>query len=230
MIYVTHDQIEALTLADRIAVMKGGVIQQLATPAGDLSSAGQPVRRRLHRLAGDEFPRRARWRRRAAGASRRLGECDRSSPAMRFAGAAPATGRSCSASGPSTSRSATAPPASHRRRGASRSSSRWAPTPSSGRGSPGRPSPSASTATTPVRRRRRDRLPLRSPPAPRCSTRRRWQVRLYDALNERTHHGPDELRSPSSSIPPAIFPRSRLSSRSSGRCRLQQCRALWRLL
>ncbi|MGA1599217.1 MAG: ABC transporter ATP-binding protein [bacterium] len=32
MIYVTHDQIEALTLADRIAVMKGGVIQQLAPP------------------------------------------------------------------------------------------------------------------------------------------------------------------------------------------------------
>ncbi len=32
MIYVTHDQIEAMTLADRIAVMKGGVIQQLDTP------------------------------------------------------------------------------------------------------------------------------------------------------------------------------------------------------
>ena len=32
MVYVTHDQIEALTLADRIAVMKGGVIQQLAAP------------------------------------------------------------------------------------------------------------------------------------------------------------------------------------------------------
>jgi multiple sugar transport system ATP-binding protein len=32
MLYVTHDQIEALTLADRIAVMHGGVIQQLATP------------------------------------------------------------------------------------------------------------------------------------------------------------------------------------------------------
>jgi multiple sugar transport system ATP-binding protein len=32
MIYVTHDQIEAMTLADRIAVMKGGVIQQLGTP------------------------------------------------------------------------------------------------------------------------------------------------------------------------------------------------------
>ena len=32
MIYVTHDQIEALTLADRIAVMKDRVIQQLDTP------------------------------------------------------------------------------------------------------------------------------------------------------------------------------------------------------
>lgn len=34
MIYVTHDQIEALTLADRIAIMKGGIIQQLDTPNG----------------------------------------------------------------------------------------------------------------------------------------------------------------------------------------------------
>jgi multiple sugar transport system ATP-binding protein len=32
MIYVTHDQIEALTLADRVAVMHGGLIQQLASP------------------------------------------------------------------------------------------------------------------------------------------------------------------------------------------------------
>ncbi len=32
MVYVTHDQIEALTLADRIAVMRDGVIQQLADP------------------------------------------------------------------------------------------------------------------------------------------------------------------------------------------------------
>lgn len=32
MIYVTHDQIEALTLADRIAIMKDGLIQQLDTP------------------------------------------------------------------------------------------------------------------------------------------------------------------------------------------------------
>ena len=31
-IYVTHDQIEAMTLADRVAVMRNGVIQQLGTP------------------------------------------------------------------------------------------------------------------------------------------------------------------------------------------------------
>ena len=32
MIYVTHDQAEAMTMGDRIAVMKGGVIQQVAAP------------------------------------------------------------------------------------------------------------------------------------------------------------------------------------------------------
>jgi multiple sugar transport system ATP-binding protein len=33
MVYVTHDQVEAMTLADRIAVMKAGTIQQIDTPA-----------------------------------------------------------------------------------------------------------------------------------------------------------------------------------------------------
>jgi len=32
MIYVTHDQIEAMTLADRIAIMRAGKIQQLGSP------------------------------------------------------------------------------------------------------------------------------------------------------------------------------------------------------
>ena len=32
MIYVTHDQIEAMTLADRIAIMRGGQIMQLGSP------------------------------------------------------------------------------------------------------------------------------------------------------------------------------------------------------
>ncbi len=31
-VYVTHDQVEAMTLGSRIAVMKGGVLQQLGTP------------------------------------------------------------------------------------------------------------------------------------------------------------------------------------------------------
>ncbi|WP_126976411.1 ABC transporter ATP-binding protein [Frigidibacter oleivorans] len=33
MVYVTHDQIEAMTLASKIVVMKGGVIQQIGTPS-----------------------------------------------------------------------------------------------------------------------------------------------------------------------------------------------------
>lgn len=32
MIYVTHDQVEALTLADRIVVLNGGVVQQVGSP------------------------------------------------------------------------------------------------------------------------------------------------------------------------------------------------------
>jgi len=33
IVYVTHDQIEAMTLASRIAIMKDGLVQQYATPA-----------------------------------------------------------------------------------------------------------------------------------------------------------------------------------------------------
>ena len=32
MIYVTHDQVEAMTLADRIVIMKDGIIEQIGTP------------------------------------------------------------------------------------------------------------------------------------------------------------------------------------------------------
>src|ERR1700754_1505281 len=32
MLYVTHDQTEAMTLGDRVAVMRGGIIQQVDTP------------------------------------------------------------------------------------------------------------------------------------------------------------------------------------------------------
>jgi ABC-type sugar transport system ATPase subunit len=32
MIYVTHDQVEAMTLADRIVVLNGGIVEQVGTP------------------------------------------------------------------------------------------------------------------------------------------------------------------------------------------------------
>ena len=54
IVYVTHDQIEALTLSTRIAVMFGGYVQQLGTPQGNLRQSGQHVRRRLHGIALDE--------------------------------------------------------------------------------------------------------------------------------------------------------------------------------
>ena len=31
-IYVTHDQIEAMTMADEIVIMNGGIIEQIASP------------------------------------------------------------------------------------------------------------------------------------------------------------------------------------------------------
>ncbi len=33
IVFVTHDQLEAMTLADKIAVMKDGVVEQVGTPA-----------------------------------------------------------------------------------------------------------------------------------------------------------------------------------------------------
>ena len=49
VVYVTHDQSEALTMSDRIAVFNDGVIQQLATPARALRAAGERLRRPVHR-------------------------------------------------------------------------------------------------------------------------------------------------------------------------------------
>ena len=54
-VYVTHDQVEAMTLADRVVVMNGGRIEQIGTPQRSLSSPQDALRRGLHRFAGDEF-------------------------------------------------------------------------------------------------------------------------------------------------------------------------------
>ena len=58
MIYVTHDQIEAMTLADRIVVMHGGYIQQQGLPGGAVQAAREPVRRGVLGLAAHELSKR----------------------------------------------------------------------------------------------------------------------------------------------------------------------------
>ena len=54
-VYVTHDQVEAMTLADRVVVMNAGRIEQVGAPNELYHSPATQVRRRLHRLAGDEL-------------------------------------------------------------------------------------------------------------------------------------------------------------------------------
>ena len=67
-VYVTHDQEEALTMSDRIAVMSEGRVEQIAAPTDIYDEPGHRVRGRLHRpgqpLAGDGDRRRpTAWRR-----------------------------------------------------------------------------------------------------------------------------------------------------------------------
>ena len=59
-IYVTHDQVEAMTMGDRVAVMRKGELQQVDDAAGALRPPGQPLRGRLHRQPGDEHASRRR--------------------------------------------------------------------------------------------------------------------------------------------------------------------------
>ena len=67
-VYVTHDQVEAMTLADRVVVMNQRAHRADRHAAGALPQAAHALCRRLHRLAGDEFhsvPARAERRRHA---------------------------------------------------------------------------------------------------------------------------------------------------------------------
>ena len=48
-IYVTHDQLEAMTLGDRVVVMRAGKIEQVGIARGCLQEAEDPLRRRLRR-------------------------------------------------------------------------------------------------------------------------------------------------------------------------------------
>ena len=62
-LFVTHDQIEAMAIADRITLLNGGVIEQEGTPTELYTRAEDAVRRRVH---GQQQP-----ARRHAGRSRR---------------------------------------------------------------------------------------------------------------------------------------------------------------
>ena len=53
-LYVTHDQVEAMTMGDRVAVLRAGTLQQVRQSADALRQPKEPVRRRLHGLPRDE--------------------------------------------------------------------------------------------------------------------------------------------------------------------------------
>ena len=58
-IYVTHDQEEALTMSDRIAVMNEGRVEQIGSPQEIYHSPDLGVRRQLHRRRQPDPGRRA---------------------------------------------------------------------------------------------------------------------------------------------------------------------------
>ena len=58
-VYVTHDQEEALTMSDHLAVFNNGEIEQIGAPGRGLREAAQRVRRRLRRHVEHRRARRA---------------------------------------------------------------------------------------------------------------------------------------------------------------------------
>ena len=54
VIYVTHDQLEAVTMADKMAVMSGGVLQQYDAPDRRIRRPGEHFRCGVRRQPGDE--------------------------------------------------------------------------------------------------------------------------------------------------------------------------------
>ena len=105
-IYVTHDQVEAMTMGDRVAVMNQGALAAGRHAAAALRQPREPLRRRLHRHAADEPARRDRClaERHGERDARRASRCR--SPTRRCAAsrrcAAARVARSCSACAPTT--------------------------------------------------------------------------------------------------------------------------------
>ena len=73
-IYVTHDQVEAMTMGDRVTVMRDGMLAAGRHPAEPVRQPGQHLRGRVHRLAGPEPVRRRRRRGRAVDQARLPGD------------------------------------------------------------------------------------------------------------------------------------------------------------
>ena len=118
IVYVTHDQVEAMTMGSRIAVMNEGLLQQVGTPAGAVRHADQPVRGGLHRQPVDELRRGPHGRLGRSGPAGRTGRLVDPDPAALPRGG-DAKGRQDArrrASGPSISTSATPARASRRSR------------------------------------------------------------------------------------------------------------------
>ncbi|GIT72773.1 MAG: hypothetical protein Ct9H300mP28_25870 [Pseudomonadota bacterium] len=55
MIYVTHDQVEAMTLADRIVVISEGRLEQFGTPMELYHGTKNQVCRWIHRKSKNKF-------------------------------------------------------------------------------------------------------------------------------------------------------------------------------
>ena len=90
LVYVTHDQVEAMSMPDRVAVLREGVVQQVDTPENGLPPAREPLRRDRGRQPTDELhPVHSRsTQRRAAAETRSLrgGAADARADAWREAG------------------------------------------------------------------------------------------------------------------------------------------------
>ena len=130
-VYVTHDQEEALTMSDRIAVMNRGRVEQVGDPEEVYERPANHLRRRLHRRlqpdAGDgSGPRRGAARERPDRRRRRR-RLLRRRALPRGGAAGEAAGRD------RRHRRAGAPPRTGSRgsRGSSRARSTWAPRPRS---------------------------------------------------------------------------------------------------
>lgn len=54
-LYVTHDQVEAMTMADRMIVMNGGIAEKIGTPLDVYGKTTNPICSSIYRQPGNEY-------------------------------------------------------------------------------------------------------------------------------------------------------------------------------